>query len=98
MKKTITYLLLFLAAPALSSCISVAGPSGTSSSANPEPGTSQGVASIPRADACSINVEKYPELKSSVGATITLNCPASCSTSTVYGTDTYTTDSSICSA
>lgn len=32
------------------------------------------------------------------GATFTVKCPAACTGGSLYGTDTYTTDSSVCAA
>lgn len=47
---------------------------------------------------CGDKIKDLKLEKSDIGTTIDVECPAGCSNAAVWGTDTYTTDSSICTA
>lgn len=47
---------------------------------------------------CNTKLRDVKVEKMDLGATFAVKCPAGCTTGTVWGTDTYTTDSSPCKA
>ncbi len=48
--------------------------------------------------ACDANFNAVPGQNKQIGASFLVKCPAGCGASTLYGTDIYTTDSSVCTA
>ncbi len=47
---------------------------------------------------CETNFNAVPVANKQIGASFLVKCPAGCSASTLYGSDVYTTDSSVCTA
>jgi len=47
---------------------------------------------------CTDKIEKVLVENKNAGASFKIKCPAGCTAGTVWGTDTYTTDSAVCTA